>query len=194
MSARYSALPDRSAQDVERELDDAFGPENDDTDDENTPLNPSQAHSNPVVSRSSVPSPLSTPAVYDFERDYDHPPPGSPPRPSAVALPNDIGNSNGRLPSSPIGTTVPQPSLFRRMMGSMLPSQYSQIPSSLPSGAVGGGVENDGVFANVMAKPHAVRVTSSDGEVYMIPEEVQKETPPVSLLTFWISMRSKCHL
>jgi len=41
-------------------------------------------------------------------------------------------------------------------------------------------VENDGVFANVMAKPvrGARSVRAVDGSVYLAPEETQKETPP----------------
>jgi len=62
-----------------------------------------------------------------------------------------------------------------------LPTHYQRIATEAPSArTVGGGVENDGVFANVMAKP--VRGTRSaraaDGSVYLAPEETQKEAPP----------------
>jgi hypothetical protein len=51
------------------------------------------------------------------------------------------------------------------------------------SHALGGGIENDGVFANVMAKPQVSRVVhSEDGEVHMVPESSQKEAPPVNIL------------
>jgi len=41
-------------------------------------------------------------------------------------------------------------------------------------------VENDGVFANVMAKPvrGARTVRAADGNIYLAPEETQKEAPP----------------
>lgn len=40
-------------------------------------------------------------------------------------------------------------------------------------------MDNDGVFANVMAKPTTGHVvTTENGEVYVMPEETQKEVPP----------------
>ena len=114
-----------------------------------------------------------------------------------MALPNDYGNSNGFVPTEP--PTRPafsgngRPSLFRRALGAFLPAQYARLPTndgdveSGTSGAegsrrvVGGGVENDGVFANVMAKPgRAVQVRNDDGSIYMAPEEAQNQAPPVS--------------
>ncbi|KAJ7170585.1 metal homeostatis protein bsd2 [Mycena crocata] len=165
MPARYAPLPSRSAQDADSELDDAFG-----GDDEETPLNP-----NPV------PVPAHVPGAYDFEREYDCPPPGSPPRPSALALPNDIGNSNGRLPTDAVIPPAPRSSFFRRAVGAILPTHYTRLPGSDPAaaGVRGGGIENDGVFANVMAKPQRARtMRNEDGEIYMVPEDNQKEPPP----------------
>lgn len=55
----------------------------------------------PDVSSPDSRPPLS-PGTYDFENmdfDYIRPPPGSPPGPSARALPNEFGNSNGEVPS-----------------------------------------------------------------------------------------------
>jgi hypothetical protein len=59
------------------------------------------------------------------------------------------------------------------------------LPSSVVGGSstsgrpVGGGIENDGVFANINAKPGRGRIVQ-DGEsgVHVVPEEVQKESPP----------------
>jgi len=124
--------------------------------------------------------------VYDFEREFDYvrPPPGSPPRPSAVALPNDFGNSNGLLPSSPVDAppTTHRPSFFRRAVGAILPTHYTRLPTTgglTPARIVGGGTQNDGVFANVTAKPtRPVQARTDDGDVYVMPEEAQSNAPP----------------
>jgi hypothetical protein len=119
-------------------------------------------------------------SAYDFERDYDLPPPGSPPSPSAVALPNNIGNSNGLLPSSPVQVPALRPSFLRRAVGAIIPMHYARVPTEPErSRTRGGGIENDGVFANVMAKPARPRaVFAEDGNVHLVPENSQKEAPP----------------
>lgn len=182
MPARYAPVPNpRSAPDYERELDDAFESDNEEDHTESTPLthsNNNNIHSEGVVSANTSP-----PGAYDFERDYDYPPPGSPPGPSALALPNSHGNSNGQMPGSPIRTAFPQPSFFRRVVGSVLPTHYSRVPTHRTRG---GGIENDGVFANVMAKPQrATVVHTEDGDIHMVPEDIQKEAPPVSAHWFF---------
>jgi hypothetical protein len=117
---------------------------------------------------------------YDFEYDYP-PPPGSPPRPSALALPNNYGNSNGEIPSfNSVGP--PQPTFLRRALGTILPSHYGRGYSRVNEGPVGGGMQNDGVFANVTAKPGGaapVRGAQADGPNWT-PEDSQKDGPPVS--------------
>ncbi|VDB86694.1 unnamed protein product [Peniophora sp. CBMAI 1063] len=174
---RYAPLPNpRTTEEAEREMDDAF-----EDDSESTPLNVSYAAPTPTHARTR-----STPrGTYDFEREYeyDFPPPGSPPRPSSVALPNnDIGNSNGIMPTSP---HIPQtdassrPGFFRRTFGAILPTHYQPLPTQANVPGHGGGMMNDGVFANVMAKPNRpVAVTGENGEVYMVPEDTQAEAPP----------------
>jgi hypothetical protein len=48
----------------------------------------------------------------------------------------------------------------------------------MPAGAVGGGINNDGVFANVTAKPsRPVRITEGD-DTYIVPEDSRAEAPP----------------
>lgn len=177
MSARYAPLPNPqySAPDAERELDEAFEDDDDDDDQsESTPL--TRAINQATVTER--PSPTS--GTYDFERDYDCPPPGSPPGPSALALPNTWGNSNGRIPDSPVRQSFPRPSFFRRTLGNVLPTYYAPVPTD--SGIrVGGGVDNDGVFANVTAKPVRARtVTTDTGEVHIVPEDSARDAPPVS--------------
>lgn len=179
MSPHYSPIPPSQP---DHELDAAFESDNEDDDVESTPLTHNTTHSpqNSIHLNSDVTS--SIPGAYDFEREYDYPPPGSPPPPSARALPNDYGNSNGLLPTSPVQQiAAPRPSFFRRAVGVILPSHYVRVPTEEAARTRGGGIENDGVFANVMAKPQRARaVETGDGNVYMVPEDNQKEVPPVS--------------
>ncbi|CAA7267116.1 unnamed protein product [Cyclocybe aegerita] len=183
MSVRYAPLANpRSAPDAEREMQDAF-----DLDDEHDDQEGHGAHeSTPLTNvRSSQPESSSNtettaiPGTYDFEREYDFPPPGSPPSPSARALPNDYGNTNGFLPTSPVDKPKPKRSFFSRVMGAVLPSRYHRVPTEHITHPTGGGIENDGVFANVTAKPQPARVIQGeDGDIHVVPEDTQKETPP----------------
>ncbi|KAI0774324.1 hypothetical protein C8Q74DRAFT_1218139 [Fomes fomentarius] len=190
MAARYAPLPNpHSDPDAIDEMEAAF----DDSDDED-------AHPQPVNSRNgyqSLPNvePSShaqdgytapAPGVYDFENadyDYTRPPPGSPPDPSR-ALPNEFGNSNGLVPEFTAVSTDATPARagwFRRTAASVLPSHYVQrlgLGPPRPEGPLGGGTGNDGVFANVTAKPsRQVRIQEGD-DILLVPEEVQKEVPP----------------
>ncbi|CCM04259.1 uncharacterized protein FIBRA_06426 [Fibroporia radiculosa] len=165
MTAGYAPLPNpRFEPDAERELEDAFD------DDEHSEHAPLTRHIGPTESH-FVPA---TPGSYDFEREYDYdlPPPGSPPVPTALAMPNDFGNTNGSIPLSPARPEPPRPSFFRRAVGVLLPQHYARIPTEPTSMRTrGGGVENDGVFANVMAKPaRSVAVTNENGESLNDPD------------------------
>ena len=192
-SARYAPLPNSyNNPDADREMNEAFQLEDDDDDnDDHTESTPLTRH-HEQQQRAERPSPLSvatSPATYDFEReyDYDFPPPGSPPDPS-IARPNDIGNTNGVLPSQPVRPVLHsnRPSVFRRVVGALLPQHYQRVPSE-PSAhhRVGGGEENDGVFANVTAKPgRQGEVRGEDGDVYLVPEETQANAPPASIAAF----------
>lgn len=190
-SARYAPLPNpRTPADAEREMHEAFELDDEDDDDthsESAPLN--KAYKKNEATHGERPQlAVATdggPATYDFEReyDYDYPPPGSPPDASS-ARPNDIGNSNGVLPSTPVRPNPARPTFFRRVVGALLPQHYQQIPTEPASQhGVGGGLDNDGVFANVTAKPGRA-VQAEDGSVYMVPEETQGQAPPVRI---WIS-------
>lgn len=200
MPARYAALPTQEETNS-RELTDAFGSDNEEEgDDETTPL---RNHQHPDLEQdieasaglSTALNMNSVPGTYDFERDYDYPPPGSPP-PGDRALPNnDWGNSNGHipLPASHVPRNFdrrpppPRPHFLRRIMGAVLPTHYSQVPTEdpAPSAArprIGGGLDNDGVFGNVMAKPAPVAesriVRDPSGNIHLVPEDNQKEPPP----------------
>lgn len=182
MPAGYAPLPTQQpTREADRELDEAFESDDDEEqhDSASTPPTESRSSTEPLKASSTLP------AVYDFERDFDYarPPPGSPPRPSAVALPNDFGNSNGLVPSSPVATPIHRPPFFRRLVGAILPTHYTPLPTTggiSHSRTIGGGTQNDGVFTNVTAKPsRPVQVRTEDGSVYVMPEETQSNAPPV---------------
>ncbi|KAI9466866.1 hypothetical protein BJY52DRAFT_1234909 [Lactarius psammicola] len=178
MSARYAPLPNTQTDPLlNDEMEAAFEEDDDDDDDvESRPLNPA-AYSSPPRTP--------TPGRYDFENfDYASlPPPGSPPRPSSSALPNDIGNSNGFVPSPSDVRHVdaPRPNWFRRSARVILPNALISrlhLDYEPMHGVVGGGTNNDGVFANVTAKPtRPVQLRSGD-DVHLVPEDSQKDAPP----------------
>ncbi|KAH0832971.1 hypothetical protein J3R83DRAFT_11949 [Lanmaoa asiatica] len=179
MPVGYAPLPTQQpTQEADRELNEAFA-----SDEEEEQPN-SDAAPQPRPPTETPKASSTVPAVYDFERDFDYvrPPPGSPPHPSAVALPNDFGNSNGLIPSSPVATPIHRPSFFRQAVGAILPTHYTRLPTTggiSHSRAVGGGIQNDGVFTNVTAKPsRPVQVRTDDGSVYVMPEETQSNAPP----------------
>ncbi|KAF8529883.1 hypothetical protein JB92DRAFT_3106579 [Gautieria morchelliformis] len=197
MSGRYAPLPNPLAPDAERELDAAFESDEDEAQEETTPLNSRKAtvesaedpltdarvyhlHDAITLPRASIPG------AYDFEADpfdYAAPPPGSPPGPTTLAIPNQYGNSNGLIPT---GTVIPRQTdrrtgFFRRAVGALLPSHYQRVPTeegALVVPARGGGTNNDGVFANMTAKPGRGIVVQEGESIHVVPEEVQKEVPP----------------
>lgn len=176
MSARYAPLPNpHTDPEAIDEMEAAFD-DSDDDEDDRAPLtsrngNHSLPNAEPLphgrdhepFGRSAAQA--AAPAAYDFENtDYDYvrPPPGSPPGPSSRALPNEFGNSNGLVPSfSNVRTDASSGSGRRnwisRTAASVLPNYYVERwglgSSGRSQGPVGGGTANDGVFANVTAKP-----------------------------------------
>ena len=144
----------RIAEEVQRELNDTFKFNSDDDNDEGQDLSErpplthsylpprSDLHHHPPLDGAAFPEPLpatpqtgtSVPGGYNFERDYDsfdYPLPGSPPSPSALALPNDIGNSNGLLPTPPVRIVQPVPRRSRvwwRTVDVLLPQHYLRRP------------------------------------------------------------------
>ena len=194
-STPYAPLPTQPTQeDADRDLEDAFR-DDDDHDDEEDVLESTrfinQNHHQARNANGTRPQPIQIPGTYDFERDYDYtmPPPGSPPRPSATALPNDYGNTNGLVPTSPVitplrsGQTSGFRLFFRKAVGSILPTHYQTLPTESPTPrVVGGGIQNDGVFANVMAKPvGSAPAVTDDDSVFLAPEVTQSQAPPVRI-------------
>jgi len=126
------------------------------------------------------------PNLYNFEIDYTMPPPGSPPRPSARALPNNIfGNSNGYVPDTtvPAFPSRPRSGWLQRTFGSWLPASLAPSTASQQR-VIGGGNGNDGVFANVTAKPttstsnNLSRAEQGSSNPHIVPEFEQKDVPP----------------
>lgn len=181
---RYTSLSNpRSSLDTEHEMDSAF---DDDDSGETAPLTLHQPRSPISIRPPSLlgHSEATAPNAYDFERDYDYPPPGSPPAHSTFALPNNYGNSNGHLPTSPVLRSPPQ-SIFRRTFGAFLPQSYQRVRGD--GRPRGGGTDNDGVFANVTAKPAPlVSVRANDGDVRLVPEETPEDVPPVRPSLLWL--------
>lgn len=180
MPARYAPLPNpHTDPDAINEMEAAFDDSDDDDDGPQPPTargrNGYQALSNAEPEHPTRDSHdvghhqgAAAPGAYDFENadfDYIRPPPGSPPGPSARALPNEFGNSNGLVPAFQESATDAAPSSsssrgasgwFRRTAQAVLPTHYVQrlgLADERPQGPVGGGFSNDGVFANVTAKP-----------------------------------------
>jgi hypothetical protein len=172
----------RASLHADREMDAAF--DDDDKDDDHGEMVPLTLH-HPQTPISMGPPPLRSSVdapAYDFERDYDYPPPGSPPSHTTSAFPNDYGNSNGFLPTSPVIRSPPQ-SIFRRAFGAFFPQSYQRVHGD--GRPRGGGTDNDGVFANVTAKPApSIPIRVENGDVHMVPEETQQEAPPVRFSPF----------
>ena len=161
MVHRYTQLPisrpnyQVTQHDREVEMQAAFDC-SDDEDDEHTT---SEAHPlNPFSTAPISPqTPTHVPGTYNFDNvDYDYPPPGSPPPPSSFALPNNHGNSNGLVPDFDPSSRRPRRMWFHRAAVTLFPSSVLSavgLGLSRPSGPIGSGTINDGVFANVTAKP-----------------------------------------
>lgn len=188
--ARYTQIPQQSS---EEEMEAAFESDDEVEDERNTASRPLLSHhhhsseSHPLQSSANdqyTPSrhtpTRSLPGTYDFEYDYAMmPPPGSPPRSSALALPNAYGNSNGLIPSeTPSSSSIRRPGIFSRALGAILPTHYAHDRR-------GGGLGNDGVFGNVVAKPGGPppqRGAAGAEGPHWAPEETSKDAPPVCFI------------
>jgi len=194
MSNQYVRIPNQSDRHNRLELDDevqaAFDYREEDDDDhhdasESQPLNPNASRAGGATTH-PPPPPIQTyqQGSYNFDSvDYDFPPPGSPPPLSATAFPNEIGNSNGYVPEfNGRAHPPPQQPWWKRAATSVLPEAVGNrlgLSSNRPPGTVGSGINNDGVFANVVAKPTApTRIQQDNGETYIVPEDAQNEAPP----------------
>ncbi|KAJ7228534.1 hypothetical protein GGX14DRAFT_509058 [Mycena pura] len=183
MLGRYAPLPNPQTDDgARKEMDAAFDDSDDEGDEynnasESQPLNPRPTSPPAHAFR---PSTTHVPGTYDFESaDYDYPPPGSPPGPSATALPNEYGNSNGLIPTITVDSVSRGPRLgwFKRAATAILPSHYVRRLGIEPTSNVIGN-NNDGVFNNVVAKPSAtVRIQDGDS-TYLVPEDTRADAPP----------------
>lgn len=194
-NARYAPLPNpRSDVDAQNEMEAAFL-ESDDEDDHDQPQvrapNTRNGYSSlpaadPEISSSPTDEANSRTAnTYDFERvnydaDWAQPPPGSPPATTQFFQVQMGGNSNGFIPdfSSVARGAQQRTSGWARMVLPQRVAERLGMASAPVEGVVGGGTVNDGVFANVTAKPsRAIQITEGDN-TYLVPEESQKDAPP----------------
>jgi hypothetical protein len=190
MPSRYERLPNPADDDDNDELEAAFDT-SDEEDDEREEADQHIQEQRPLVSREPSRTTTSTTATsngqYDFERvDYDYPPPGSPPLPSSSALPAGAayGNTNGLIPTSPVERPSPRGPTPRTWLSRVIPFYDRLYPSQRAQRRVGGGSENDGVFANLMGKPTRARRIEDEEGIHFVPEETQAEAPPVSEYVF----------
>lgn len=177
MPTQYAPLPNpHTDPDVDHELEAAF----DDSEDEHQGAQDRTWHGYHPLAReeehaASPPSPGGP--TYNFEStefDWARPPPGSPPSPTR-AFPNDYGNSNGVVPAMvPTDVERQRGGWFGRTAAAVLPTHYVErfgLAQEVPRTPVGGGSMNDGVFANVVAKPsRAVVVQEGACFITYLPE------------------------
>lgn len=165
------------------EMDAAFdGPDDDDEAGESRGL---------LGDRPSTPRRGTVPGEYDFDRDYvscgdwsvrkqltesQTQPPESPPPFQPYSSHNPApGNTNGLIPTAPI----PRPNPQRHFLGGILPTSFlprQQTPNII-------GATNQGVFANLSARPENEGARRDREGVDYVPEDEQKDGPPVSIWT-----------
>ncbi|KAG8764175.1 hypothetical protein FRC15_007710 [Serendipita sp. 397] len=194
--------PQEAAEDAERQMEDAFDISDDEGDHQDHDHDDSSAETQPMIPAAAR-SPTSPTtdhhhntdrSTYNFEYDYTMPPPGNPPPPSALAYEDNVfGNSNGILASS---SNVARPNTrggwLQRNLGSLglVPARWTGRAADRGR-PIGGGTNNDGVFANVSAKPtttnsrpngigdlNSAEQGGSSSGAHIVPEFAQKDTPP----------------
>ena len=189
----YAALPSQRASSptpsememVVFQIDDE-----EDQDGEATPLNRVTSDSEVANTRSAVATPI--PGTYESESNHEEnstpvTPTSSTLAAAGPALAASLSRQNikTRLTNFFRGTFF-----FRKAVGTILPSHYARVPTAEEAQSSrprirGSGIENDGVFANVVAKPTVPRtVQDENGNVYVMPEEAQSTAPPVSPFQF----------
>ena len=98
-------------------------------------------------------------------------------RVSFVDLARTSSTSTHHISRRPRTTPINFPQSTRRI--TVTPQSYKRIGRG-GDRPRGGGTDNDGVFANVTAKPAApVSLVTDNGDVHVVPEETQQEAPPV---------------
>ncbi|EKM59104.1 uncharacterized protein PHACADRAFT_249326 [Phanerochaete carnosa HHB-10118-sp] len=194
-NVRYAPIPNpRTGPNVQDEMEAAFleSDDEDEHDDRSHIRAPGMTRNGysslPNVEPDTLSSPSrepGAPQAYDFERadygeDWARPPPGSPPASTQFFQVQTQGNSNGVIPDFTAAARYAQRSTggwARRVLPQRVAERLG-LGSSHVEGVVGGGTLNDGVFANVTAKPsRPVRATEGDN-TYLVPEESQKDAPP----------------
>ncbi|CAG8475206.1 1971_t:CDS:2 [Acaulospora colombiana] len=188
---QYAAVPSNDVDD--NELEQAFAISDDEdagreTHDRTPLLPPTEEQGEqsplPVQTPRTVHSQRTINGRYNF--DYDFPPPGSPPTDRAGV--NHWGNTNGVVIAGPINYNFhsSQGNWFSRAWSSLRGGNSRGIE---PSGRIGGGSNNDGVFANLSSRPtnarraNATRDTAQQDDVeietiFHAPEVARDDAPP----------------
>ncbi|PVG03623.1 hypothetical protein CPB86DRAFT_810696 [Serendipita vermifera] len=188
---QYAAVPSNDVDD--NELEQAFAISDDEdagreTHDRTPLLPPTEEQGEqsplPVQTPRTVQNQRTINGRYNF--DYDFPPPGSPPTDRAGT--NHWGNTNGVVVSGPINYNFhsSQGNWFSRAWRSLRGGNSRGIE---PSGRIGGGINNDGVFANLSSRPTNARranATSNAAQqddveietIFHAPEMARDDAPP----------------
>jgi hypothetical protein len=123
-----------------------------------------------LVSKTVVSETFSQPSITTYVAWYNHPPPGSPPCPSASALPANAtyGNTNGLVPTSPKQSPNRRRSPFTKWLLSVILFYVMWHTSRRPQGRIGGSAENNGVFTDLMSKPIRARRVEDENGIYFV--------------------------
>ncbi|CAG7849363.1 SubName: Full=Related to metal homeostasis protein {ECO:0000313/EMBL:CCA78079.1} [Serendipita indica DSM 11827] len=181
-NAAYAPIPNPqdAVEAAERHMEDAFDLSDDEDD--------AQQETRPMIAaRAASPEPASPPIAndnntYNFE-DWTLPPPGEPPRPSPFAYANNIFNNTNGVVGTPVARPPdPRGGWLKQRLRGILPAR---LTGQSQSRTMGSGLGNDGVFANVTAKPIAPstaneqsRAEQGTSTIHVAPEFEQKDAPP----------------
>lgn len=192
MPRRYVQIPTQQPDDELEAVFDASDEESDDAVVQRPLLSAEQRPLRESDDDERVDQPQQTPRTsqhptidgrYNFEYDYP-PPPGSPPLERAEPS-NTWGNSNGVIPDFSNPRTLPRHATgwlsktWRALTGTGQKRPEQRV--------VGSGIQNDGVFGNISARPVPARAARAQSEsareqdsILHAPEFASSDAPPVS--------------
>lgn len=189
MPRRYVQIPTQQPDDELEAVFDASDEEHDDAVVQRPLLSPARRSPQGFDNEERVDQPQSASRIpqrptingrYNFEYDYP-PPPGSPPQERAEPS-NTWGNSNGIVPDFSNPRNLP-----RRTTGWLSNTWRGLTGWKRPElRVVGGGIQNDGVFGNLSARPVPASAARANPESAAeqdsnlhAPEFASSDAPPV---------------